>query len=208
MSAGTQPRRVILIASIVAAAGFFTMLGHNEHSTYLSYVPALILIGVGVTAASVPYGSLVIESIGPRFRRFFGPVTSSRTTIGQFAYALGLAFSTVMVDRLTDGGVVHKLEKAGVPPSQTGQGLDQLGIYVQSGKNPATALGQRTMADALPSYSHAFVATMCATGALVLVAGVVSWWLLGRKDPYAADAPQTGEAEPAEPDAARVPAPA
>src|ERR1019366_1506410 len=63
MSAGTQPRRVILIASIVAAAGFFTMLGHNEHSAYLSYVPALILIGVGVTAASVPYGSLVIESI-------------------------------------------------------------------------------------------------------------------------------------------------
>jgi MFS family permease len=183
MSAGAGARKVILIASILAAAGFFTMLGHDEHSTYLSYVPGLVLIGVGVTAASVPYGSLVIESIGPSFQRFFGSVTSSRTTIGQFAYALGLAFSTVMVDRMTDGGVVGKLETAGVPPSQTGQGLDQIGIYVQSGKNPATALGQRALADALPSYSHAFVTTMCASGALMLLAGVGSWWVLGRPDP-------------------------
>ncbi len=207
MSAGAQPRTVILIASIVAAAGFFTMLGHDEHSAYLSYVPGLILIGVGVTAASVPYGSLVIESIGTRFRRFFGSVTSSRTTIGQFAYALGVAFSTVMVDRMTDGGVVRKLEKAGVPPSQTGQGLDQIGLYVRAGKNPATALGQRAMADALPSYSHAFVTTMCTTGALMLLAGVGSWWILGRRDPYAADGPEDADA-PAEPPAPRVAQPA
>ena len=202
ISAGARARTVILIASVVAAAGFFTLLGHDEHSSYLSYVPALILIGAGVTAASVPYGSLVIESIGTRFGRFFGPVTSSRTTIGQFAYALGLAFSTVMVDRLTDGGVVRRLESAGVPPSQTGQGLDQLSLYVQSGKNPSTVLGQRTMSDALPSYSHAFVATMCTTGALVLLAGILSWWVLGRPDPYrgegaGAAAPPAAVTEPA-----------
>ena len=204
MSAGVGARKVIVIASIVAAAGFFTMLGHSEHSSYLSYVPGLILIGVGVTAASVPYGSLVLESIGPSFRRFFGSVTSSRTTIGQFAYALGLAFSTVMVDRLTDGGVVRKLERAGVPPSQTGQGLDQIAIYVQSGKNPATALGQRAMLDALPSYSHAFVATMCMSGALMLLAGFGSWWALRRPDPTVTDdvAPVTPAPPPA-----RVPEP-
>ena len=202
MSAGLRARTVILVASLVAAAGFFSLLGHDEHSSYLSYVPALILVGAGVTAASVPYGSLVIESIGPRFRRFFGPVTSSRTTIGQFAYALGLAFSTVMVDRLTDGGVVHRLESAGVPPSQTGQGLDQLSLYVQAGKNPSTALGQRTMAAAATSYSHAFVATMCATGALMLLAGVLSWWVLGRRDPYAGDGAAAAAA-----DASPVPVP-
>jgi MFS family permease len=196
LSAGTTAGRVILIASIVAAAGFFTMLGHNEHSTYLSYVPGLILIGAGVTAASVPYGSLVIESIGTRFRDSFGPVTSSRTTIGQFAYALGLAFSAVMVDRMTDGGVVRKLEGAGVPPSQTGQALEQVSLYVRSGKNPATRLGQRAMADALPSYSHAFVTTMCSTGVLVLLAGVASWWVLGRPDPYAPDRAGAGAVVP------------
>lgn len=194
LSAGARPRTVILISSILAGAGFFTMIGHDEHSSYLSYVPALLLIGAGVTAASVPYGSLVIESIGVRFRGYFGPVTSSRTTIGQFAYALGLAFSTVMIDRLTDGGVVGKLERAGVPPSQTGQGLDQLGLYVHAGKNPATALGQRTLADALPSYSHAFVVTMCATGALMVIAGVISWWVLGLRDPYAHDEADAGAA--------------
>jgi MFS family permease len=204
MSAGARARWVIPIASIVAGIGFFTMLGHNEHSAYLTYVPGLILIGAGVTAASVPYGSLVIESIGTRFRRFYGPVTSSRTTIGQFAYALGLAFSTVMVDRMTDGGVVHKLQAAGVPPSQTGQGLDQISLYVQSGRNPATGLGQRAMADAVPSYSHAFVTTMCATGALMLLAGVASWWILGRRDPQAGDG--TASVAPAPPPA-RVPEP-
>lgn len=134
----------------------------------------------------MPYGSLVLESIGDRFKNWFGPITSSRTTIGQFAYALGMAFSMVMVDRMTDGGVVRKLEAAKVPPSLTGQGLDQLAVYVHTGNDPSTQLGQAAIADAIPSYTDAFTTTMAASGILLMLFGVAGWAILSRKPTDAA----------------------
>ena len=71
--------------------------------------------------------------------KYFGPVTSSRTTIGQFFYAAGLAVSTVVVDRITIGGVVNNLNTAGVPPTQTGQALDAVTAFAV-GRNPAEHL--------------------------------------------------------------------
>ncbi|MCX6387930.1 MAG: MFS transporter [Solirubrobacterales bacterium] len=184
ISAGLAPRLVILGAGFVALAGTVWLLVVGPHSSYIAFVPALVLLGAGTTAGAIPYGSLILESIGERFKEWFGPVTSSRTTIGQFAYALGMSFSMVMVDRVTDGGVVSKLEKAGVPPSLTGGGLDQIAVYVHSGHDPSTALGRQAMAAAVPSYTGAFTTTMIASGFVMATVGVLGWWVLGR-DPDA-----------------------
>jgi hypothetical protein len=183
MSAGLKPRLVLLGAGLLAFAGTAWLLVIGPHSGYLAFVPALILIGAGTTSGAVPYGSLILESIGERFKDWFGPVTSSRTTIGQFAYALGMSFSMVMVDRLTDGGVVSKLEKAGVAPSLTGQGLDQIAGYVNTGRDPSTELGRQAMAAAVPSYTDAFTTTMLTAGLVMAVFGVLGWWVLGRQEP-------------------------
>jgi len=40
-------------------------------------------------------------------------VTSSRTTIGQFFFAIGFSISTVAIDKLTVGGTLHRLSAAG-----------------------------------------------------------------------------------------------
>jgi MFS family permease len=183
MSGGLKPRLVLLGAGLLAFAGTLWLLVIGPHSGYLAFVPALVLLGAGTTAGAVPYGSLILESIGERFKDWFGPVTSSRTTIGQFAYALGMSFSMVMVDRVTDGGVVNKLERAGVPPSLTGQGLDQIAGYVNTGHDPSTELGRQAMAAAVPSYTDAFTTTMLTAGVVMAAVGVLGWWVLGRQEP-------------------------
>lgn len=181
ISAGVKPRLVILAGGIAAGAGLLSLLAIGPKSGYVAFLPALILTAAGCAAACIPYGSLVLEAIGDRFKPWFGPVTSSRATVGQFAYALGMSFSMVMVDRLTDGGVVSRLEQAGVSPSLTGQGLDQVAAYVHTGSDPSTELGRQALSAAVPSYTDAFTTTMGVSAVLVIAAGVVGWWLLGRR---------------------------
>ena len=127
--------------------------------------------------ASLPFGTLIIAQAP---QRYYGPVTSSRTTIGQFFFAAGLALSTVLVDRVTVGGVSRRLDAAGVPPTQTGAGLDAVTAYASTGTQPATSLGQQALADGTSSYGTAFAVTMIVTAVLMVVIGAVGVLLLRR----------------------------
>ncbi|MFZ4518479.1 MAG: MFS transporter [Microthrixaceae bacterium] len=195
MSNGTA----ILAGGVIAAAGGAATLLHSDGRSYLTLVPALLLLGFGATMASIPYGGLVVKAASGKLASFYGPITSSRTTFGQVAYALGLALSTVMVDKLTTGGVVRRLTAAGVPPARTASALDGLGVYVRTGKDPSTALGEQALAVARQSYTNSFKITMVAVGAACLLAGVVGRVLLGRAAAAerAADADDTPVATPA-----------
>ena len=114
--------------------------------------------------------------------KYFGPVTSSRTTIGQFFYAAGLAVSTVVVDRITIGGVVNNLNTAGVPPTQTGQALDAVTAFASTGTQPSTSLGQQALADAGTSYGTGFATVMIIAAVLSLLVGSVGFLLLRRHE--------------------------
>jgi len=169
---------VIAIGGALVAAGGLATLLHS--GSYLTLVPSLALIGFGSTMASIPYGALIVAAASRTSARFYGAVTSSRATVGQIAYALGLALSTVMVDRLTHGGVVRRLSDAGVPPSRTASALDTLGVYVRTGKDPSGELAQQALSSAKDSYSTSFQLTMIAVGGICLLLGVAGALLLRR----------------------------
>ena len=76
--------------------------------------------GAGAVIAAVPYGSLILKEAPAKY---FGAVASSRLTFGQFFYAMGIAISTIVIDKLTIGGTTAKLEAAGVSAQQVGTGL-------------------------------------------------------------------------------------
>lgn len=186
MSNGTA---ILLGGSLVAAGGVATLL---HSGTYLSLVPSLLLIGFGATMASIPYGGLIVAAASGRMARFYGPITSSRATVGQIAYALGLALSTVLVDSLARGGVVRRLTDAGVPPSRTASALDGLGVYVRTGHDPAGGLGHQALSAARTSYSASFQITMIAVGALCLVIGLAGAQVLRRAGRTQDDRTQDG----------------
>lgn len=177
MTRGLSPANTVGIGTVTAAAGFVLLAVLRSSTTLWGFLPGTVLLGTGVIIASLPYGTLIISQAEPRY---FGPVTSARTTIGQFFYAAGLALSTVMIDRITTGGTVRRLTEAGIPPTQTGQGLDAVNAYAANGTQPSTSLGQQALADAVASYSSGFATTMLTCAGLTLVIGSLGWWLLRR----------------------------
>lgn len=177
MTRGLSTAATVAIGALASATGFVLLAVLHTASSLWGFLPGSILLGAGLIIASLPYGTLIISQAPARF---FGPVTSSRTTIGQFFYAAGLALSTVVVDALTTGGVVHRLDRAGVPPTDTGQALDAVTAFAADGTRPDTALGQQALAAATQSYGIGFMTMALLTALASLVAGGLGWWLLRR----------------------------
>lgn len=175
MSKGLSNRTAILIGTSMAVLGFVLLALASEQKSFLAFLPGSLITGAGVMIASIPFGNLIIREAPPAQ---FGPVTSSRTTIGQFFYSIGFAIATVLVDRLTIGGVTQKLTDAGVQPDSIGTAVTSINQYVKSGDDPTTQLGKEALADAATSYSSAFTTVMLISAGLMLIAGLIAALLL------------------------------
>lgn len=175
MSRGLTNRAAGLVGGVMAAIGF-VFLGLLHSSEHLpGFLPGMVLVGAGVVIAAVPFGNLILREAPARF---LGPVSSARTTAGQFFYTIGFSLSTVLIDRLTRGGVVDKLEQAGVPANQLSTGLDAVNAYAATSTAPTTSLGKQALADAVSSYGDAFRTTMLLTALAVVVVTALATFLL------------------------------
>ncbi|MFM7597655.1 MAG: hypothetical protein ACKO70_04660 [Actinomycetota bacterium] len=106
-------------------------------------------------------------------------MSSSRTTVGQFWYALGLAGSTVLIHGRTRNAVSNKLG------SSAGSELAQWSATRGKPSNSAV------LPDAAYAFSASFAVTMVV---LVTLAGVVAWLLLKRFQH--SDPPHTHDSHP------------
>ena len=178
MTRGMTNRSALLAGTAITAAGFVFLAALHGSTNLVGFLPGLVLVGAGVITCAVPYGNLIIEEAPPKY---FGPVTSSRTTIGQFFFAIGFSISTVAIDKLTVGGTLHRLSAAGVPPTQTSTGLDAVTAYAAKSTAPTTSLGHQALGDALVSYGNAFAVMMLIAAAVCVLAGVVGFYLPRRE---------------------------
>ena len=185
MGRGLSNRAAGVAGGALASSGFVVLALSHASSSLVGFIPGSVLVGAGVVVAAVPFGTLILREAPPGF---LGPVSSSRTTFGQFFYTLGFALSTVSIDRLTTGGTTARLEAAGVPANQLSTGLDAVNTYASAGTRPDTALGQQALADATSSYGNAFMVTFLVLGGVIGVVTALGWWLLRNGE---------GEAKPA-----------
>lgn len=177
MSRGLSEKATLLIGGLVTAVGFFSLFLAREATSFFAFVPGGVLVGAGVVIASLPYGSLILSEAP---KAFFGPVTSSRTTVGQLFYSIGLATSTVVIDRMTHGGTLARLTEAGVPADQLGTGLSAVTSFASQGTQPTSTLGQQALKAAAESYTVGFGVVMIASALLVTVLAVAGFWLIRR----------------------------
>lgn len=175
MAAGMTNRTAAVIGAGFTATGMVLLGVFHASTSLVGFLPGLILGGAGVVICAVPFGNLILREAPPKF---LGPVTSSRSTFGQFFFTLGFSLSTVLVDRLTRGGVIRKLQDAGVPANQLSTGLDAVQVYASRGTRPDTAFGQEALGDGINSYGQAFATTMFVAAGAVLVAGLIVMVLL------------------------------
>lgn len=191
MAKGLSNASAILLSSIAAAGGFALLALAHGADSFLAFLPGTALLGAALTGASIPFGNLMLDEAPPAQ---FGPVTSSRTTIGQVWYSMGTALGTVMIDQLTTGGVTKRLLGAGVPPDQISTATSAVSTYAATGTKETTALAQQALGAAATSYGTAYVVVMLGTGAVLLIAGVSGYFLArgdGKAAPLAADLPPT-----------------
>lgn len=187
LAKGVSNRAAGITGGVMTAVGFALLAVFHESTGLIGFVPGLIVTGAGVVVASVAFGNLVLRQAPPKY---LGPVSSSRTTFGQFFYTLGFSLSAVMIDRLTSGGTFARLEASGVPANQLSTGMDAVTTYAASGTRPDTALGQEALSDAVVSYGSAFQTTFLILGGVVFVVAALGWFLLRHGE---------GEAQPAHP---------
>ncbi|MFM8351016.1 MAG: MFS transporter [Actinomycetales bacterium] len=198
MAKGMSNRTALLIGTLITVLGFIALALAAGQKSFWVFLPGLILAGAGLTSVSIPFGNLIIQEAPPAQ---YGPVTSSRTTIGQFWYSIGFALATVLIDKMTMGGVVEKLTKAGVQPDMIGTAVTSVNQYVKTGDDPSTQTGKQALADAVASYSGAFATVMIASAVIMLIAGVVGMLLLARNAARAEAAPPPPNVEGATPTA-------
>ena len=177
LSAGRSPRRVITLNALVAAAGFLALLPVQQSSAYWVILPGSLLIGYGVNAAMTGQAQIFVDCAPPDA---YGAVTSSRLTIGELGYTLGMIVTTLLLSRATASGIVHGLTEQGMSGQDAYATLAALNASLLSGSSPAV----KDLPDVLRVASSAFDAAFDARmviGAAVMVVTAAAAWLLMRE---------------------------
>ncbi len=177
MTRGLTNATVLLVGSIAAAAGYLLLALMHGSTSLIGFLPGILLAGAGVVATSLPFGNLFISQAPPDR---FGPVTSARTTVGQFFYAAGFALSTVMVSAYTLSRLGSQLNREAVGAEQVQQGVDAVNSFAMSGTLPDTAIGRVALRHASADYSSAFAMVMVVTAVICLLVGILGWFLSRR----------------------------
>ncbi len=177
LSAGRSPRGVITLSSLVAAAGFIALLPVQQSSAYWVILPGSLLLGYGVNAAMTGQAQVIVDSAPPDA---YGAVTSSRLTIGELGYSLGMILTTLLLSRVTASGIVHGLTEQGMSGEDAYATLAALNTSLLSGQTPAVKNLPDVLRIAASAFDAAFDARM-AIGAAVMVATAAAAWLLMRE---------------------------
>lgn len=173
MTRGMSPQTSLLVGGILSAAGFGAAFLTRDASTPLAFVPAGILIAFGITAAALPYGTLVLSEAPADF---YGPVTSSRTTFGQLFSSLGTALSTAVITQLTISGITARLSAAGLTDAAVHTALVGVGTYAKDGTRPDAQVFDAAVA----AYRDGFGALMVGMAVVALAASIVGSVLIAR----------------------------
>jgi len=154
--------------------GFLSFILAGMGNSYLVFLPGLMLAGLGYMMNATTQGNLFL-GLAPA--KFFGPVSSSKVTVGQFGYALGLTGTTTAISILTVQKVDH-ITKGAV----TGQGnWDDITHFMSTGQTTNSdlqAVGQQAIEGA---YSSAFAEVAAVSAIIIAVAGILMFVSLSKK---------------------------
>lgn len=166
------------VGSLFAAGGAltFALTALAGPTSVWDYLPALILLGMGTVIPSVAYGGMILQEADPKH---YGVVSSSRTTIGQFWYSLGLAVSAVVIDSIARAHVAAKLGSTG---------SQQIDAWAASGAKPSDS---SVLPTAVEGFVQGFAVAMIALAILAVVVGIVVLILGNRADKLSARASTT-----------------
>lgn len=175
MAPGMRAAKLMGFGFIVLTIGF-VLFGLVKPDTGMGYfLPLLFFMGIGLAFTSVPQ-SVLFVSAAPT--KFFGPVTSFRTTTGQLGYALGFAVSAGLLSAFGTRELKGHLAASGVEESQMANPVKQVIAYITQGTQPTDSAAKTEMANAANDYAFGFDAMMVTSGVFIAFLGVITILLL------------------------------
>lgn len=94
LAKGRSPVVVMIIGVAMSVVGFLSVSFVSADEKYLSFLPALLLIGGGIVFIGTAQAR---EYVRAAPAKFLSAVVSSRTAVGQLGYAIGIAMSTTVL---------------------------------------------------------------------------------------------------------------
>jgi MFS family permease len=176
LSRGVRAGLLMPIGLVVCGLGFFSLLLVTVHSSYLVFVPALLLVPAGIALVTVPQSQVFVGQAPPGY---MGAVTASRITFGQLGYSVGLALSVALIAIGANVDFPKLLQDAGVNPVRAGTALADVQQYaaLKDGKDVPAARAVVTAAGG--AYVDGFRLAMLAFGSASVI-GAVAVALLSR----------------------------
>jgi MFS family permease len=170
------------IGAWVTAAGavLFALTAISSPHTVWDYMPALVVLGIGTAIPIVAYGGMILEEADTKH---YGVVSSSRSTIGQFWYAMGLASSTVVIDLIARRHVLTKLGSSAE---------SQLNEWSASGAKPTDT---SVFPAAVEGFAQGFAVLMIAFAIATILFGFLVLFLANKSDKHKAAAAAVMEAQ-------------
>ena len=160
----------------VGLAGGLLLLAFVVKDTpYWVMAIMLFIFGFGLAFVSVPQSALFVAEAP---KSSFGPVTSFRTTVGQLGYAMGFAVSSALVGAFGTKNLIGRLEESGVPASQLGKAVDDVRLFMQTGKEGSGKTAKEAISDLGASYAAGFNWAVGISGIAVALLGVITILLL------------------------------
>ena len=154
---------VLVVGGVLTAVGLVAAGLTASQSQSLIFLAAFCVAFFGCGVMTVPQSQMFVQESPPEF---YGPVTSSRTCVGQLAYAIGLAGGAAIASSITASRLISD---AGL---STEAASEEVGKFITGGKT--------SVADITSYYTAGFSMAMYAFAVLVGLCTVVIL-ILGRK---------------------------
>jgi hypothetical protein len=171
LGSGSPNYTVSGIGYVMIVVGFLALMIPGTEAGILAFVPGMILAAYGWMANATSQGSLSIR-LAPK--EFYGPVTSSKVTVGQFGYSLGLSGSTALISLLT----LNQVSNATNGAVSGNSSWTDVTAYLQDGSTTNGALAQITRDGLAGMYVSSFRITLAVFAVIITIAGVAMYRLL------------------------------
>jgi len=106
LAKGRSPVVMMTVGFVMLVAGLLSVAFSTKSTNVVSFLPALVFVGVGMVLVAVVQARAYVGEAPPEF---LSAVVSSRTAVGQLGYSLGVALtSTIITLGITKNGVASK----------------------------------------------------------------------------------------------------
>jgi EmrB/QacA subfamily drug resistance transporter len=175
-----NPRTLLTAGPAITAAGFFVMAIPGVDSDLASgFLPAIVVIGVGMTLSVTPLTTVVMNAVGERQT---GIASGINNTAARLAGVVAVAGLTALAVSLFSTRLALELQQTDVPAQLVAE-LQQQASALGELRAPATA-SAGTTATVSKAVAHAYVSAfrvlVSVCGGLALLSSLIAWLSIPR----------------------------